>query len=71
MPAKVPYPIRPTDSTLLSKLLTRHQINAALKKGILKGLGSYNKTVNSAFKKYEAACNKAADKLENDYNKLK
>jgi hypothetical protein len=55
----------------LSKLLTRHQINAALKKGILKAIGSYNKTVNSAFKKYEAACNKAADKLENDYNKLK
>jgi hypothetical protein len=71
MPTKVPYPIRPTDSTLLSQLLTRHQINAAFKKGLLKAIGSYNKTVNAAYKKYEAACNKAADKLENDYKKLK
>jgi len=70
MPAKVPYPIRPTDSTLLSKLLTRRQVNAALKKGMIKAIGSYNNAVNAAFKKYEKACNKAADKLENDYNKL-
>jgi hypothetical protein len=64
------YPIRPSDPLLLSKLLTKHQVNAALKNGILKAIRAYNKTVNAAYKKYEAASKKAAEKLENDYDKL-
>jgi hypothetical protein len=64
------HQIRPSDPLLLSKLLTRHQVNAALKNGILKAIRAHNKTVNTARNKYEAACNKAAEKLENDYNKL-
>jgi hypothetical protein len=58
------------DPVLFGKLLTRHQINTAFKNGILKALKTYNKTLNEAAKKYEAACNKAAVKLENDFDKL-
>ncbi len=70
MPPKIPYNVRPSDPELLGKLLTRNQINVALKNGILKAIKTYNKTMNAANKKYEAACDKAADKLENDFNKL-
>jgi hypothetical protein len=58
------------DPVLFGKLLTRHQINTAFKNGIIKALRTYNKTINAAVKKYETACNQAADKLENDFNKL-
>jgi hypothetical protein len=59
---------RNADPEFLGKLLTRHQVNKDLKNRILKALRAYNKTVNEDAKKYEAACNKAADKLENDFN---
>ena len=58
------------DPVLFGRLLTRHQINKAFKNGILKALRTYNKTVNTAAKKYRTACNKAADKLESDFDKL-
>ncbi len=69
------YPIIPRPKTILDpvffgKLLTRHQINTAFKNGILKALRTYNKTINAAAKKYEAACNKADDNLKNDFDKL-
>jgi len=58
------------DPVLFGKLLNRHQINTAFKNGILKALRTYNTTVKAAAKKYEAACNKAADKLEKDFDQL-
>lgn len=58
------------DPVLFGKLLTRHQINTALKNGILKALRTYNRSINEAAKKYEAARNRAAEKLQSDFNKL-
>jgi hypothetical protein len=66
-------PIQPKhtfDPALFGKLLTRHQVNAAFKNEILKAMKTYNKNLNDAAKKYDGACNRAAVKLINDFDKI-
>jgi hypothetical protein len=68
--SRLPPVVRQINPALLTALLSRHQINASLKKSIVNAVKNYNKAINDAAKVYEKACNKAADKLDHEFETL-